>query len=59
MDQLIHQARLAYARLPYQRGDLAVSGLRLRQGVVQGRQLRLSPDKRGLCVGRGTGRDRC
>ena len=45
MDKLIGQARLAHARLAHQRHHLAVPGRRLRQRLVQGRELGLPPDK--------------
>jgi len=45
MDELIGQARLAHTGLTHQRCHLAVPGRRLRQRLVQGLELVLSPDK--------------
>ena len=45
VDELVDQARLAHARLPHQRHHLAMPGLRLCQGLVQGLQLLLPPHK--------------
>ena len=47
VDHLIHQSRLADARLPHQGDHLALPGLRLGQGLVQRRQLVLPPHKGG------------
>jgi len=45
MHELIDQARLAHTRLTHQRYYLALAGPCLRQRLVQGRELVLSPHK--------------
>ena len=53
MGNLVHQAGLAHARLPHQGDHLAMSGLRLGQGLVQCCQLALPPHKGGQAPRRG------
>ena len=46
-DELVDQAGLAHPGLPHHRHDLAVARAGALQGLVQGLELRLPPDKAG------------